>query len=266
MNNRVLILGSGDIGSAVAVRLFQSGYQVAIHESGKPAATRRGMALTDAVFGGQPSLDGMQATLTSNTGELVETLRAKAQIPVTSASFDDVLQVMSPDVLIDARMRKRVIPDDMRALVGVTIGLGPNFVAGENCHIAIETSWDDLGRVITDGPALEFRGEPRPIGGAARERYVYSPATGVFRTTASIGAHVQAGDTIASVDDVEIQAPLTGVLRGLTHDGVPVTARTKVVEVDPRDLDTASIFGIAERPEKIARGVLRALDEAGRSR
>ena len=53
-------------------------------------------------------------------------------------------------------------------------------------------------------------------------------------------------------------APIDGMLRGLTHDGVPVARKTKVIEVDPRGAQ-APVSGIAERPRRIARGVLEAI-------
>jgi xanthine dehydrogenase accessory factor len=59
-----------------------------------------------------------------------------------------------------------------------------------------------------------------------------------------------------------VTAPLRGVLRGgLTHDGVPVAAGTKVIEIDPRG-NPALVHGIGERPARIAAGVLRAIDAA----
>ena len=53
-------------------------------------------------------------------------------------------------------------------------------------------------------------------------------------------------------------APLTGVLRGLTRDGVSVGVGTKVIEVDPRG-PAAVVAGIGERPSRIAAGVLAAV-------
>ena len=39
---------------------------------------------------------------------------------------------------------------------------------------------------------------------------------------------------IATIGDEPLAAPLDGILRGLSHDGVPVQRGTKVLEVDPR--------------------------------
>ena len=63
---------------------------------------------------------------------------------------------------------------------------------------------------------------------------------------------------MARVDATLLFAPITGFLRGLTHDGVPVTHKTKVIEVDPRAHD-AQVSGIAERPACIAEGVVTAI-------
>jgi xanthine dehydrogenase accessory factor len=49
------------------------------------------------------------------------------------------------------------------------------------------------------------------------------------------------------------------MLRGLTHDSVPVAKKAKVIEVDPRGAK-AQIAGIAERPLRIAQGVLEAIN------
>jgi xanthine dehydrogenase accessory factor len=63
---------------------------------------------------------------------------------------------------------------------------------------------------------------------------------------------------VARIDSMALTAPLDGVLRGLTRDAVPVTARTKVIEVDPRGRVSA-VHGIVERPRRIADGVLAAI-------
>lgn len=60
------------------------------------------------------------------------------------------------------------------------------------------------------------------------------------------------------IDDLPLMAPLSGRLRGLCRDGVPVATGTKVIEVDPRG-DATVITGIGERPRQIADGVLAAI-------
>jgi xanthine dehydrogenase accessory factor len=65
---------------------------------------------------------------------------------------------------------------------------------------------------------------------------------------------------VGYLDDRPLLAPMAGILRGLCHDGVPVEAGTKVIEVDPR-ADPTHVFGLGERPGRIADGVLKAVSE-----
>jgi xanthine dehydrogenase accessory factor len=254
-----LVRGSGDVGSAVAHQLFQAGYAVVLHDGPQPTATRRNMAFTNAIFEGCAQLNEVEARRVDNLALLADMLAAHDFIPLTIVDLPALLGAMQPDVLIDARMRKHHQPEKQRGLAPLTIGLGPNFVAGETTDLAIETSWgDELGQIIKQGSTRPLAGEPRPIAGHARDRYVYAPVAGTFQTSRAIGDVVSAGQIIAYVDAKPLSAPLEGVLRGLTHDGIPVSAGAKVIEIDPRGPD-AVVMGIGERPGRIAAGVLQAV-------
>ncbi|MEA2198197.1 MAG: xanthine dehydrogenase accessory factor [Solirubrobacteraceae bacterium] len=258
----VLVRGSGDVGSAVAHRLFGSGHAVVVHDVPLPAVPRRGMAFTDAVFDRECELEGVKGWRVDDLAALPEVVAEHEAVPVTTLDLAAVLAATKPDVLVDARMRKRAHPERQLELAPLTIGLGPNFVAGETTHLAIETIWgDDLGTVITAGATRALAGEPRSFAGHARDRFVYAPVAGVLRTSASIGQHVKRGEPVAAIDGEVLAAPLDGILRGLTHDGVPVEAGTKVVEVDPRGELTA-VLGLGPRPRRIAEGVLKAVERA----
>jgi len=262
----VLVRGSGDVASAVAHRLFTAGHQVVIHDVPLPAAPRRGMAFTDAIFDGECELVGVTARRVDDLGELSRALAYGQAVPVTKLDLAGVLEAVEVDVLVDARMRKRAQPEPQLELAPLTIGLGPGFVAGETTHLAVETRWgDELGTVITSGPTQALAGEPRSFDGHARDRFIYAPAAGVFRTAASIGQRVQRGEPVAAIDGEQLTAPLDGILRGLTHDGVPVESGAKVLEVDPRG-DLEAVIGLGPRPRRIADGVAEAIALAARKR
>ena len=175
----VLVRGTGDIGSAIAHSLFQAGYAVVIHDVPRPSSTRRGMAFTDAVFDGRATLAGIEAVRLGDTADVRDALAVRMAVLITVTEFSDVLALAAPDILVDARMRKHSQPEAQRGLAKLTIGLGPNFVAGETTDVVIETSWGEgLGRVLRSGTALPLAGEPRSLAGHARNRYVYAPTDG----------------------------------------------------------------------------------------
>src|SRR6266550_2212374 len=68
----VLVRGIGDVGSAVAHRLFGAGHRVVIHDVPAPAAARRGMAFTDALFDGPVVLEGVTCRRIEQLSELAE--------------------------------------------------------------------------------------------------------------------------------------------------------------------------------------------------
>jgi xanthine dehydrogenase accessory factor len=256
----VLVRGVGDIGSAVAHRLFRAGYAVAINEDPRPATPRRGMAFADAVFDGEAVLDEVRAISVDTVEQVVRALDRRDAVPVHVGPWAPLLAALGHRVLVDARMRKHAAPEVQIGFAELTVGLGPALVAGRHAHVVIETSWDGLGAVITAGASRPLAGEPRAIAGHARDRYVYAPAAGLFRTNARIGDTVRAGQEIAEIGAVVLGAPLDGVLRGLTHDNVPVTVGTKVREVDPLGR-VEDVRGIAERPGRIADSVLSVIRE-----
>jgi len=256
---KILVRGSGDVASAVAHRLFRAGYAVLMHESPQPSATRRKMAFCDAVFDGSAWLEGVEGRRIDDLPDLLAALDAHQFIPLTVAGFEWILKEVSPAVLVDARMRKHSQPETQLGLAPLTLGLGPGFVAAQTVDLVIETECGpDLGRVIQTGAAAALKGEPVSMAGHARDRYIYAPLEGIFRTSLQIADPVRQGQVVAHIGDQPLLAPLDGILRGLTRDGVPVALKTKVVEVDPRG-EAAQVSGIAERPAKIAQGVLTAL-------
>jgi xanthine dehydrogenase accessory factor len=256
---RVLIRGIGDVGSAIACYLYMEGFEAILHDGPQPHYARRGMAFTDAMFDPDGAmLEALRARRCDSVATLVAALAQREIIPVTTRDIASLCHSLRPQVLVDARMRKRLIPERQSHLALLTIGVGPNFVAGDTVHLVIESSWDGLGNIITQGPAKPLAGTVREIAGYGIERVIYAPIDGVFLTSLTIGARVQAGTLVGHLEHVEIRAPLGGRLRGLTRSGVAVERGMKIVEIDPREND-ALVFGLGERPIKIAEGVLAAI-------
>jgi xanthine dehydrogenase accessory factor len=258
----VVVRGAGDVGSAVAHALLTAGRAVLLHDVASPLYTRRGMAFVDAFFSGRAVLDSTMGKL-ADMESLAPMLQCRRAIPVCHRDLAAILPALQVDAIVDARMRKRITPEPAIGAAPVTVGIGPGFVAGRNVDIAIESAWGEgLGRVVRQGPTEPIKGEPRLIEGIGRERFVYAREAGPFTTCRSIGERVAEGEVIARVGTADVHSPISGVIRGLTHTGVEVPARCKIVEIDPRGLGRAITFGLGERPRTIAAGVLRALNLA----
>jgi xanthine dehydrogenase accessory factor len=255
---RVLVIGGGDIGSAIAHLLFRRGASVLVCERPQSPHARRGMAFTDALFDGRATLDGVEARLLPDAAS-VETCWSAAQVvPVTTVPESELLRTLRFDAVINATMRRQQAPGDLRGMAEVTVGLGPGYEPGRNCHIAIETQWGDaMGRVLRDRAAAERSGGPRALDGVTRERFAVAPVTGVWHTQASLGQPVRSGDAVGRLEAHIIRAPISGHLRGITHDGAQVTSGQRLLEVDPRA--APQVHGLGERPLAIALGVAQAL-------
>lgn len=165
---RVLVLGVNDVASAVAWYLWREGYQVIVASDPMPTVTRRGMAFADAVFDGTAVLEGVVAQRAETVEAVERLLEARTAVPLVIE--DDLVELVAryrPDVVIDARMRKRAQPTPLRGLAQLTIGLGPGFVAGALVDVAIETSWEELGAVRWEGANLPLAGNHARSPGTA---------------------------------------------------------------------------------------------------
>jgi xanthine dehydrogenase accessory factor len=141
----------------------------------------------------------------------------------------------------------------------LVIGLGPGFVAGENCHAVIETNRGPfLGRVYWQGSAEADSGIPETVRGFTVERVLYAPTNGVLHAKVEIGEILDMGTPIAEINGQMVTAKFKGVLRGLIHDGLKVEKGTKIGDLDPRcDVRLCSLA--SDKALSIGGGVLEAL-------
>lgn len=256
---RILVMGGGDVGSAVAHALFQRHARVLIAERASSPHARRGMAFTDALFDGEARLEGVEARHVGDVQAAEDCWRQRQCIPVMTLPESLITAAIRFDAVIEATMRREPVRTDIRALAPLTIGLGPGYTPGQNCHIAIETQWGErMGQVLRDRAAAPRAGGPRALDGVTRERFVPAPHAGTWRTSASLGQRVRTGEPVGHLDNAPVHAPIDGHLRGLSRDGVQVAAGARLIEVDPRR--APELAGLGERPRAIATGVVTALE------
>jgi hypothetical protein len=252
-----IVLGTNEIASAAAVYLHRAGYGAVLVHAPVPPVIRRGMAFHDALYGEPASVDMITAVRADRAIDTLSVFCRHEHVAVTELGLCDLIILGPIDLLIDARMQKRVTPPDFRGLARMTIGLGPGFTVNVNCDAAIETRPAETGAVIRLGKTAPADGIPRVLSGAGRERFVYTGTAGNWRTGASIGMLVQEGGVLGHLDGMPVNAPLTGTLRGIARDGTWLPAAVKLLEIDAR-LEGARWTGMEPRARVIAEAVLDA--------
>ncbi len=236
----ILIRGGGDLASGVALRLHRAGFQVLISELEQPLAVRRAVSFCEAVYEGQCRVEGVIAERIETRQQLENALE-QDKIPVivdpelkalsTFNASTDLGRRLQLSTVIDARLLKRP-PEALAISTPLLIGLGPGFIAGENCQALIETQrGHTLGRVLWRGASNPDSGQPDGDPG----RILRAPADGALIGYAQIGEHIEPGQIIAEVAGQPISAPFAGVLRGLIRPGLVVSRGLKVGDLDARD-------------------------------
>ena len=254
----ILIRGGGDLASGIALRLHRAGLRVLISELPQPLVVRRTVSFAEAVYAGQVTVEGVMARLVK--GKQVQVVLDAGEIPVIVDPDASILNELTVPIVIDARLTK-LPPSPLPVDVPLHIGLGPGFHAGRNCHAVIETRRSHtLGRVYWDGPTQPDSGQPEgdPL------RVLRAPINGQFIGYAQIRDHLEEGTLIAEIQSEngnrksQILSPFKGVLRGIIHSGLHVTAGLKIGDVDPRD-DPSLCHLVSDKALAIGGGVLEAI-------
>ncbi len=257
MNKRILIRGGGDLASGVALRLVHCGFPVLITELNQPLVVRRTVSFAEAIYQGCVVIEDISGKKIKNLGEIDDCWKQKF-IPVLPNPDEEAILGFKPDVLVDARMLKRNPHTDL-TWAPLVIGLGPGFVAGENCHAVIETQRGPfLGRVFWQGEAQKDTGEPEAVAGHSYDRVLRAPIEGVFRAVHQIANLVEEGEIIGDVSGFPVRAPFKGVIRGLIYHGLSVKKDLKIGDIDPRCNPELTRF-VSDKSLAIGGGVLEAI-------
>ena len=87
-----------------------------------------------------------------------------------------------------------------------------------------------------------------------------APDTGISRQLREIGALVEAGECVGTVNERPMCCTISGVLRGILADGTPVFKGMKSGDVDPR-AQVENCYTASDKAIAIGGGVLQAILE-----
>lgn len=270
----IVVRGAGDLATGTIHRLKKAGFRLLVLEAEHPAAIRRQVALSEAVYAGSARVEDVEAVCMDvdlaekkNRKELLEQemerIWKKDGVPVLVDPAGLSIAALRPAVVVDAILAKKNL-GTTKEMAPLVIALGPGFTAGEDVDVVIETKrGHNLGRVIRSGSAVPNTGIPGIIGGYGKERVMHAQAEGILRNAASIGDIVEARAVIAEIETengtVPVEASLSGLLRGLIRVGYPVTKGFKIADIDPRKEELQNCFTISDKARCIAGSVLEVI-------
>lgn len=234
MKNRIIIVrGAGDLATGTIYELQRAGYHVLALECERPAAIRRKVCFSEAVYDRTAEVEGVTARKIDCADD-AWSVWAKNEVPVLVDPVGESIAKLRPMAVIDLILAKRN-QGTKRGMAPLVIGAGPGFTAGEDVDVVIETMRGHTpGKAVYEGSALPDTGIPGMVGGFAKERVIHSPAEGNITHIHHIGDMVERGEIIAKAGSTPVYASLTGILRGLIREEFYVKKGMKIADIDPR--------------------------------
>lgn len=274
MNKKILIIcrGGGDLATGIVHRLFRAGFQVLVLETDSPAAIRRQVSFSEAVYDGTATVEGVTAErIASANRASVNHVLEGGRVPLLVDPEGSSIPLLKPDIVVDAIIAKKNL-GTAKEMAPLVIGVGPGFTAGEDVDLVVESMrGHNLARIFTTGSALPNTGIPGNIGGFTKERVLHAETAGYMKNIRQIGDIVEKGEEIARIYEkmtedgtfsgsyVSVEASISGMIRGLIREGYHFQKGFKIADIDPRESELANCFTISDKARSIGGSVLEAV-------
>lgn len=274
MNKKILIIcrGGGDLATGIVHRLFRAGFPVLVLETDSPAAIRRQVSFSEAVYDGTATVEGVTAErIASADRASVNHVLEEGRVPLLVDPEGSSIPLLKPDIVVDAIIAKKNL-GTAKEMAPLVIGVGPGFTAGEDVDLVVESMrGHNLARIFTTGSALPNTGIPGNIGGFSKERVLHAEAAGYMKNIRQIGDIVEKGEEIARIYEkmtedgtvsgsyVSVEASISGMIRGLIREGYHFQKGFKIADIDPRESELANCFTISDKARSIGGSVLEAV-------
>lgn len=202
MNKKILIIcrGGGDLATGIVHRLFRAGFPVLVLETDSPAAIRRQVSFSEAVYDGTATVEGVTAErIASANRASVNHVLEEGRVPLLVDPEGSSIPLLKPDIVVDAIIAKKNL-GTAKEMAPLVIGVGPGFTAGEDVDLVVESMrGHNLARIFTTGSALPNTGIPGNIGGFTKERVLHAETAGYMKNIRQIGDIVEKGEEIARI-------------------------------------------------------------------
>lgn len=102
----IIVRGGGDLATGTIHRLWSAGLRVLVLETTRPAAIRRQVALCEAVYEGEATVEGLRAVRIEAL-EQAQSVWAQGAVPVLVDPEGACIARAKPEVVVDAILAKR---------------------------------------------------------------------------------------------------------------------------------------------------------------
>ena len=128
----------------------------------KSSAIRRNVAFSEAVYEEKWQVEDMTCHLAHDIKEAEQIMKAGNPALMIDPNGEMIKQ-LHPIAVVDAILAKKNL-GTTRDMAPITIALGPEFTAGEDVDVVIETMRGHrLGRIIKEGSAIPNTGIPGAV-------------------------------------------------------------------------------------------------------
>ncbi len=261
----ILVTGSGDEATAVALRLFRSGFSVILAAHNKPVDLHYHRNFTRCIFAGSGQIEGVSAITfsralqqddvspTAHLTDFIAFALANRQVPIILLDELKRGQLIEAQYLINLddgifdRLKSH-LPDEIK-VIGFKPESSVDFWIGRQGKILGQVQYPFLAE-------SEENGLPKFKKNLAQ--VIEAPMEGVFVASKEIGERVFEREEIGKLNQIPILSPYHGVVSGLINSGALVKPHTPLAEVttgrqesDPRRLPVEAFA--------LAGGVLEAI-------
>lgn len=265
----VLIVGSSDLGSACALRLFRSGFQIIILEKTPVFDIHIKRTFSSAYYNGFKTISGLTARThgdavekdilapESTVGDFIKYQLANREIPFIS--HQDAGHLRNLDINFAVAANDNLIKDINHQLPDFCKYIGfAQKRAADGYHYHIYPSPPYRGRVIypfEDAPAFENASETDRNESCIS---VQPENEGLFNSLKDIGETVEKNEKLARVGLSDVKAPAAGKITGMLNSGILIEKNTVIAEIDT-SAESPDGMIIPERHFALAGGALEAI-------
>ena len=110
MNKKILIIcrGGGDLATGIVHRLFRAGFPVLVLETDSPAAIRRQVSFSEAVYDRMATVEGVTAErIASADRASVDHVLEAGRVPLLVDPEGNSIAQLKPDIVVDAIIAKK---------------------------------------------------------------------------------------------------------------------------------------------------------------